>query len=328
MSAEPARKKAYSVDVRWRVVYQRIGMALPFYKIAKNLSIATSTAHRLFQKFASSGDVRAVQRSCRPELRALDEHSELIIIGLILESPTLYLDEVVQEVKEITSLTVSPPTICRLFKRYGFTRKRVRQIASQRCYPLRGAYMAHCTLFRRDMFVWIDEAGSDARDHIRRFGYALRGMTPASHRLLVRGKRVNAIAALTSSGLLAVDLVIGTVSGLEFFDFLRGTLIPNMMTYNGTNAHSIVIMDNCSVHHIAEVRDLLQQAGILVLFLPPYSPDFNPAEEAFSYVKGYLKKHDQLLQSGAPLSTVVQAAFNSITEDQCNAWITDSGYPL
>ncbi len=116
--------------------------------------------------------------------------------------------------------------------------------------------------------------------------------------------------------------------GLEFFDFLRGTLIPNMMTYNGTNAHSIVIMDNCSVHHIAEVRDLLQQAGILVLFLPPYSPDFNPAEEAFSYVKGYLKKHDQLLQSGAPLSTVVQAAFNSITEDQCNAWITDSGYPL
>ena len=167
---------------------ESIGMALPFYKIAKNLSIATSTAHRLFQKFASSGDVWAVQRSCRPELRALDEHSELIIIGLILESPTLYLDEVVQEVKEITSLTVSPPTICRLFKRYGFTRKRVRQIASQRCYPLRGAYMAHCTLFRRDMFVWIDETGSDARDHIRRFGYALRGMTPTSRRLLVRGK--------------------------------------------------------------------------------------------------------------------------------------------
>ena len=280
MSAEPARKKAYSVDLRWRVVYQRIGMALPFYKIAKNLNIATSTAHRVYKKFETSGDVKV------------------------------------------------SPTICRILKRYGFTRKRVRQIAAQRCYALRGAYMAQCTLFRRDMFVWVDETGSDARDHIRRFGYALRGMTPTPHRLLARGKRVNAIAALSSSGVVAVDIITETVSGKEFFDFLRGTLIPNMMTYNGTNAHSIIIMDNCSVHHIAEVRDLLHQAGILVLFLPPYSPDLNPAEEAFSYVKSYLRKHDVMLQSGAPLPTVVQAAFNSITEDQCNSWITDSGYPL
>ena len=324
MSAEPARKNAYSVDLRWRVVYQRIGMALPFYKIAKNLNIATSTAHRV----ETSGDVQAVQRGCRPDLRALDEHSELIIIGLILQSPTLYLEEVVQEVYELTSLKVSPSTICRILKRYGFTRKRVRQIAAQRSYALHGAYMAQCTLFRRDMFVWVDETGSDARDYIRRFGYALRGMTPTSHRLLARGKRVNAIAALSSSGVVAVDIITETVSGKEFFDFLRGTLIPNMMTYNGTNPHSIIIMDNCSVHHIAEVRDLLHQAGILVLFLPPYSPDLNPAEEAFSYIKSYLRKHDVMLQSGAPLPTVVQAAFNSITEDQCNSWITDSGYPL
>ena len=83
-----------------------------------------------------------------------------------------------------------------------------------------------------------------------------------------------------------------------------------MSYYNGTNPHSIIIMDNCSVHHIAEVRDLLHQAGILVLFLPPYSPDLNPAEEAFSYVKSYLKKHDEMLQSAVPLSTVVHAALN------------------
>lgn len=101
-----------------------------------------------------------------------------------------------------------------------------------------------------------------------------------------------------------------------------------MMPYNGTNPHSIIIMDNCSVHHIVEVRDLLHKAGILVLFLPPYSPDLNPAEEAFTYVKSNLKKHDKMLQSGAPLSIVVCAALNSITENQCNSWITHSGYPL
>lgn len=92
----------------------------------------------------------------------------------------------------------------------------VRQIALQRCYALRGAYMAQSTLFRRDMFVWVDETGSDARDHTRRFGYALRGMTPQSHHLLARGKRVDAIVALSSSVLVALDIVIGTVSDQDF----------------------------------------------------------------------------------------------------------------
>jgi len=64
--------------------------------------------------------------------------------------------------------------------------------------------MAQSTLLRRDMFVWVDETGSDAKDHIRRFGYALRGMTPQSHCLLAREKRVNAIVALSSSGLVAL----------------------------------------------------------------------------------------------------------------------------
>ena len=170
--------------------------------------------------------------------------------------------------------------------------------------------------------------GSNARDHARRYGYAIRGCTPVTHRLLVRGKRVNAIAALTSDGIIAVDTVIGSVSGHTFFDFLRGTLIPHLMPFNGANPHSVLILDNCSIHHIVEVKDLLHQAGILVLFLPPYSPDLNPIEEAFNYIKAYLKKHDILLQSGAPLPTVIDAGFESISKDHCNAWITDSGYPL
>ena len=85
-------------------------------------------------------------------------------------------------------------------------------------------------------------------------------------------------------------------------------------------------MDNCSVHHVHEVKCLLQHAGITTLYLPPYSPDFNPAEESFSYVKGYLKKHDDLLQAGVPLHYILQEAFESITDKHCQSWISDCGY--
>ena len=82
-----------------------------------------------------------------------------------------------------------------------------------------------------------------------------------------------------------------------------------------------VVMDNCSVHHNEPVITLLRQAGIVALFLPPYSPDLNPLEEVFSYVKGYLKKHDSILQYIPDPSDVIKDAFDSLTIAHCNAFI-------
>ena len=85
-------------------------------------------------------------------------------------------------------------------------------------------------------------------------------------------------------------------------------------------------MDNCSVHHV-EVTELLRQAGIVVLFLPPYSHDLNPLEEAFGYIKGYLRKYDELFPQSIPSPIdLIKTAFDSITEEHCQAWISDSGY--
>ena len=139
---------------------------------------------------------------------------------------------------------------------------------------------------------------------------------------------MNAIAAIASSGVLTVELTKDTVNGDSFFDFIRGTLIPHMRPFDGISPHSILIMDNCSVHHVNEVREVLQQAGILVLFLPPYSPDLNPLEEAFSYVKQYLRRHDELLQAISDPIDVIKKAFQSITVEHYNSWISHASYVL
>ena len=55
-----------------------------------------------------------------------------------------------------------------------------------------------------------------------------------------------------------------------------------MNMFDGVSEKSIVIMDNCSIHHVAEVKRMFMDSGIAVFFLPPYSPDYNPIEETFS----------------------------------------------
>ncbi len=86
-SAEPNRKKAYSVDLRWRIVYQRIAINLPWKDIAKNLNIALSTAHRTYSIFERTGTVDPQERTTRMELRKLDRVQELYVIGLSWKTP-------------------------------------------------------------------------------------------------------------------------------------------------------------------------------------------------------------------------------------------------
>ncbi len=87
------------------------------------------------------------------------------------------------------------------------------------------------------------------------------------------------------------------------------------------NPRSIVVLDSCSIHHTVKVEGLFKQARILVIFLPPYNPDFNPAEELFSYVKYYLKEHDEVLQAMNDPIPLIQAASDSVSEEKCIGWI-------
>ena len=61
------------------------------------------------------------------------------------------------------------------------------------------------------------------------------------------------------------------------------------MPFDGTNPHSMVIVDNCSIHHDEGTVQMIQEVVAIVHFLPPYSPDYSPIEEAFSKVKAEMK---------------------------------------
>ena len=313
-SAEPGRKAPYSTNLRWRVVWQRLGMELSFREIAERLCIASSTACEIFKRFELTGEVHPSRQPSRPSLHKLSESEERLIVALIMECPTTYLHEVCKEIQQITGKSVSESTVCRILRRHGLTRK-VRMIALQRCEYLRAIFMAEVLLYSRDQFVWIDESGCDARNYRRKFGYSLRGTRAECDHLLVRGKKIPSIAALCTAGIMVVTSTTETINADIFYDFVRGSLLPTTNPFDGSTAKSIAVMDNCAVHHVLIVEDLFTNAGVLLLWLPPYSPDLNPIEEAFSSVKAYLKQHDDILQliSVDPVP-IINAAFQQITK--------------
>ena len=141
--------------------------------------------------------------------------------------------------------------------------------------------------------MFVDKTGSDARNFARKSGYSLRGMRNEVPSFLVRGQRISAMAAIDHNGLIDVKLTTGTINSDTFYDFIRGDLLPNLRPFDGTNERYVVIMDNCSIHHVVSITSLFEEAGVLLLFLPPYSPDYMPIEEAS---KAYLKLHSDIFQ--------------------------------
>lgn len=101
-SAEPCRKAPYSLDLQWRVIWQRIGMELSYRKIAANLSISVGTAYNVFKVFYHSGDVNPKKQPERKGQRILNHYDEMFVIGLIIDSPSTYLSELCQAIEDVS----------------------------------------------------------------------------------------------------------------------------------------------------------------------------------------------------------------------------------
>ena len=159
---------------------------------------------------------------------------------------------------------------------------------SQRDESLRAMLVSEVSIYTADMFIFLDETGTDRRDALRRYAYSWRGLPALAHKLLVRGQYLSSIAIMSSSGVLDCQVAQGTVDGDVFYDFVQSRVLPHLMPFNGINPHSVLVLDNASIHHVDGIVRMVESVGGLVLFLPPYSPDFNPIEELFSKLKATL----------------------------------------
>ena len=325
-SCEHSRTRAYDEDLRWRIVYQHYALEYSNVRIADNMNIDSSTVSRILSLFEETGDVEKRPHPCgqahhQQKLTTIDQ---LFIIQVVLDRPGVYLHELRQCLLMETGTSVSESTICRFLHTNGFTRQKLSRVAVQRNDDIIVTFLSNISLFKREMFVFVDKTGSDKRDCLRKYGYSLRGKPPVDLQLYSRGIHITAIAAMSCSGVIATSIVEDGVDGDEFQKFLEEKLSAVLLPFNGSNPNSIVIMDNASIHHVDGVVALLETLGVLVFYLPPYSPELNPIEELFSKVKSYLKATEHHLNE--TLETLLLMAFFSITVNDCISWINHAGY--
>ena len=325
-SFESKRTKAYESDLRWRMVYQSSVQGLTLREIASNLNVDHSTVCRVLKIFEETGNVEPGKSSGRP--KTLNVYDEFIIIENVLENPSIYLHEIKEDLRTTTGRELDESTICRFLHRNGFSRQKLRLVAQQRNQELRQRFMTECSAYRPEMFVFVDETGSDRRNAMRKFGYSLVGKTPSVSRLLVRGKCFSAIAALTLDGIIATLVTSNTVTAVTFEEFIVSKLLTKLMPFNGVNPNSILVLDNATIHHVQSVLEVIKDTGCLLLFLPPYSPDLNPIEETFSKIKYELKANDALIQKlpEGGLPDMIQSAFDTVSPEDSYGWFKHSGY--
>ena len=289
----------------------------------------TSTVYRIIQRFDSSGDAskKAHPQGHNHHLKRLTEIDEFLILELVVEKPGISLKEIQAELSQTTGTEISVSSICCFLHKNRFTRRKLTRVAGQRSDFLRSQYMIDISIFPPEMLVFIDESGFDRRDAMRRYGYSLRGHPCSAISHLTRGQHLSVIAAMCTDGVIGCQIFEGGVNAARFRTFLEMDVSSKLLPFNGVNPRSVIVMDNAAIHHADqdEVARELEQLGVLVYFLPPYSPDLNPIELLFSKVKYVMKDNENLL-SGYDLETSILYSFISVTSVDSVNWINHSGY--
>ena len=165
--------------------------------------------------------------------------------------------------------------------------------------------------------VFVDEMGANvslsALDAWSRKGERASGSAPRNW-----GKNITLLASITEEGVGPCLAVEGSTTREVFEAYLEEVLAPTLQP------GQVVVMDNLSAHKGGRVREILGGAGCELLYLPPYSPDYNPIEQAFSKVKGLLRKAESRTRES--LIEAMGRALSALTARDSQGFFAHCGY--
>ena len=168
-----------------------------------------------------------------------------------------------------------------------------------------------------DRLIFIDETGTSTKMA------RLRGRAPRGERLVGKiphghWKTTTFVAGLRSTALTAPCVIDGPMNGNAFLAYVEQVLGPTL------KPGDIVVLDNLSAHKVPGIREAIEAAGAKLLYLPPYSPDFNPIEQLFAKLKALLRKAAERSVEG--LWNRIARLLDAFPPDECANYFRNAGY--
>lgn len=168
-----------------------------------------------------------------------------------------------------------------------------------------------------ERLIFLDECGASTK-MARRYGRSKRGQrcrAPIPHG---HWKSTTLVAGLSLKGIVAPAIIDGAMDGKMFRAYVEQILVPEL------KPGDIVILDNLPAHKVSGIGQILQKAGATLDFLPPYSPDFNPIENAISQIKSILKKIAARTKDA--LDGAITEAIDAVTPQHAENYFNAAGY--
>ena len=134
------------------------------------------------------------------------------------------------------------------------------------------------------------------------------------------GENITMMATLSAAGIQAPMTINGAVDGIVFKVYVEQVLCPTL------EAGDVVVMDNLPAHKVVGIKELIEERGAKLIYLPPYSPDLNPIEKCWSKIKTYLRKAKARTRD--ELEKALREALLLITEEDAQGWFKSCGYAI
>jgi DDE superfamily endonuclease len=142
-----------------------------------------------------------------------------------------------------------------------------------------------------------------------------------------RSRRWSILPAIGINGYLDYDIYHGSFNTERFNNFIRH-LLSKMEAYPGPR--SVLVMDNHTCHHSIELKSMCEEAGVIIEYLPPYSPDYSPIEQSFHGMKSWMQRNQDLASTFGEWyeGFFTLAVINAVTPDQSRGYFRDAGFSV
>lgn len=177
-----------------------------------------------------------------------------------------------------------------MLRRMRFSRKVARRVSYHQSMLLRAEWITVTYDLRPEQCVFFNESAFNERTGWRRYAYSRIDHSGRYHGDITRGKCWSVLPAYTIDSYLPCTLIKeGSVNGNDFYACIIDDLLPHCSPHPAPR--SVIIMDNCGTHGDLSIEEAITEAGCVLKYLPPYSPDLNPIELIFGVLKKWIRWH-------------------------------------